>query len=255
MGSFPDKTGTSICYTERFTTHGVNMIIPRAVVFDLDGTLLHTLPDIASSCNHALSLFGLPTLPDDEVMRYVGNGARELLYSASRLKDDDPRLDRIVDEYIRHYQSHPVVLTEWMPHARDAIEQLSSMPLAICSNKPRSITDRILHTLRVEERFAVIVGGGDTTRPKPSPDALRFAAAKLRVDPGELVMVGDGPQDVLCGRAAGARTVAISNGYSPEAFLRELRPDMLLKDLHALPDVVIRWTKTTVAARRSFHPE
>ena len=100
-----------------------------------------------------------------------------------------------------------------------------------------------------------MVGEGDVPKGKPAPDGLLHVAERLRLDPKELVMVGDGPQDVLCGKSVGARTVAVSTGYTPGPFLRELRPDLLLEDLAKLPDTVVRWCKTTLPARRSFRPQ
>lgn len=230
------------------------MLAPRVIVFDLDGTLLDTSPDIAASCNHALELFGRPALPIEEVVRYVGDGARRLMSRAARMKDTDPDLDAIVEEFVKHYQDNPVQRTTWMPYATHALEELAEMPLAICTNKPRAIARRILETLHAEERFSIIVGGGDLPRNKPAPDPLRYIAEQLHVDPKELVMVGDGPQDVLCGKSVGARTVAVATGYTSEAFLRELHPDMLLDDLRILPDIVNRWREATVRARRSQLP-
>jgi 2-phosphoglycolate phosphatase len=230
------------------------MLAPRVIVFDLDGTLLDTSPDIAASCNYALELFGRSVLPIEEVVRYVGDGARRLMSRASRMKDDDPDLDGLVEEFVKHYHEHPVQRTTWMPYATHALEELADMPLAICTNKPRAITDRILEALHAEERFSVVVGGDDLPRSKPAPDPLRHIAATLSVDPKELVMVGDGPQDVLCGKAVGARTIAVATGYTSEVFLRELHPDMLLDDLRILPDIVKRWREATVRARRSQEP-
>lgn len=230
------------------------MLAPRVIVFDLDGTLLDTSPDIASSCNYALELFGRSALPMEEVVRYIGDGARRLMSRASRMRDDDPALDGLVEEFVKHYHDHPVQRTTWMPYATHALEELADMPLAICTNKPRAITDRILQALHAEERFSVVVGGDDLPRAKPAPDPLRHIAATLSVDPKELVMVGDGPQDVLCGKSVGARTIAVASGYTSEVFLRELHPDMLLDDLRILPDIVKRWREATVRARRSQQP-
>ncbi|HQK17786.1 MAG TPA: HAD-IA family hydrolase [Polyangiaceae bacterium] len=227
------------------------MLAPRVIVFDLDGTLLDTSPDLALSCNHALEVYGRTPLPVEEIQRYIGDGARRLMSRAARMKDDDPNLDGLVEEFIRHYQQYPVQRTTWMPYATHVLEELSEMLLAICTNKPRSITDAILDTLHASERFALVVGGGDLERNKPSPDPLRFTAKQLRVDPKELVMVGDGPQDVLAGKSVGARTIAVAAGYTSETFLRELHPDMLLDDLRTLPDIIQRWREATVRVGRS----
>jgi phosphoglycolate phosphatase len=198
---------------------------------------------LATACNHILALFGFRTIPIEEYRLYVGDGARNLVSRAARLRDDDPRLDEIVETYVRHYASHPIEKTQWMPYATDTLDQLASIPLAISTNKPRAVTDVILKALGVENRFALVVGGGDVKRPTPAPDSLRLIAEKLGMKADELVMVGDGTQDVLCGKSVGARTIAVSTGYASETSLRELMPDALIKNLRTVPDTVNRWTK------------
>ena len=217
------------------------MCIPLAVVFDLDGTLLDTLPDIATSCNHALQQFGLPTLPEEQIRGYVGDGAITLISRATRLSDDDPLLHKVFAAYMQHYVEHPIEKTRWMPHATETIAMLAPLPLAICTNKPRTIVDRILRTLGAADRFVVVVGEGDVARSKPAPDALLLVAEKLAVAPQQLVMVGDGPQDVLCGKSVGARTIAVTGGFASTDVLRTLEPDVLLDSLAEVPDVVRRW--------------
>ena len=168
----------------------------------------------------------------------------------SALPEGDAQLDALVDVFLRHYHDHPVVQTTWLPYATHALEELGDMPMTICTNKPRDIADRILEAFHAEERFTMIVGGGDVPRGKPAPDPLRFIAKELGVDTKELVVVGDGPQDVLAGKSVGARTIAVATGFTSKVFLRELRPDVLLDDLQQVPDIVKRWRESTVRARR-----
>ncbi len=227
------------------------MFAPRVIVFDLDGTLLDTRPTLVASCNHTLQHFGKQPLPMEEVIRYVGDGSRRLMARAARVRDDDPRLDSIVEEFANYYLAHPVQGTTWMPFATHVLETLADIPLALCTNKPRAITDRVLDALQATERFSMIVGGDDMPRPKPAPDALLHICKQLDVNPKELVIVGDGPQDILCGKSVEARTVALAKGYTSESILRELRPDVLLDDLRTLPDVVERWREATVRIRWS----
>ncbi|MCU0689953.1 MAG: HAD-IA family hydrolase [Polyangiaceae bacterium] len=231
------------------------MFIPRVVVFDLDGTLLNTGPDITTSCNFALQNHGFEALDEQRVVRFVGDGARMLMARASGLSTRDARLDTLVEAFVSHYQEHPIQATTWLPFATHALEELSELQLALCTNKPRSITVRILAALHAEERFAVVVAGGDVPRGKPATDSLRKVAVDLEVDPREMVMIGDGPQDVLAGKSVGARTMAVATGYTSRVFLQELRPDVLLDDLRTAPDVIRRWRESTVRARKSFCDE
>jgi len=142
-----------------------------------------------------------------------------------------------------------------MPHAEAAIASITNLPLAICTNKPRKIVDKILDFLNIKNRFAIVIAGGDLPRIKPAPDCLQRIATQLNIDPREIVIVGDGPQDILCGKSIGARTIAVTSGYSHEAILRELRPTMLVYDLEALPDILTRWNNSTFRGRRMSQPQ
>jgi phosphoglycolate phosphatase len=227
------------------------MLAPRVVAFDLDGTLLDTGSDIARSCNYALQQHGFATLNPSQVVRFVGDGARKLMAGASGLAEQHERLDALVDAFVKHYEQHPIEATTWLPFAERALDQLAKLPLALCTNKSRAVTDRILAALHAAERFAVIVAGGDVPRCKPAPDPLRKVAADLEVDPTQIVMIGDGPQDVLAGRAVGARTIAVTTGFSSRDVLQALHPDALLDNLRTAPDLIHQWRRSAARYRES----
>ncbi|HEY3257204.1 MAG TPA: HAD-IA family hydrolase, partial [Polyangiaceae bacterium] len=166
------------------------------VVFDLDGTLIDSRLDIASSANHALGAHGFATLSVGEISGYVGDGARLLLARAARLEPSAPALDALLATFIDYYQQHPTDHTLLLPGAQEALTQLSHLPLALCTNKPRAITDRVLAQLRLPVRFRVVVASGDLPKNKPDPLPLRYIGEQLGLSPVQLVMVGDGAQDI-----------------------------------------------------------
>lgn len=214
------------------------MIAPRAVVFDLDGTLVDAVADIALALNHVLVESGRSELPTEVIAGYVGDGARALVARAVRLEGTE--LDPILRAFLDHYAAHPVVRSRWMPGAREALDELRTLPLALCTNKPREIAVAVLSALGVLDRFSTVVGGGDCA-PKPSADALRLVASRLGVVPAQLVMVGDGTQDALAGKAVGARTIAVMNGYGSVEALRASAPDEMVESMHEVPGVMRRW--------------
>lgn len=214
------------------------MIVPRAVVFDLDGTLVDAVADIALALNHVLVESGRSELPTEVIAGYVGDGARALVARAVRLEGAE--LDPVLRAFLDRYAAHPVVRSRWMPGAREALDDLRALPLALCTNKPREIAVAVLSALGVLDRFSTVVGGGDCA-PKPSADALRLVASRLGVAPAQLVMVGDGTQDALAGKAVGARTIAVMNGYGSVEALRASAPDELVGSMHEVPDVMRRW--------------
>ena len=218
----------------------LGIAIRLGIVFDLDGTLIDSREDIAAAANHALGAHGLPTLSIPEIASYVGDGARILLQRASKLTDA-ARLDVLLATFLEYYAAHPTDHTRLLPGAHEALSQLSHLPLALCTNKPRSITDAVLRNLRLPAPFAIVVAGGDLAKNKPDPLPLLHIAQHLGLSPAELVMVGDGPQDVLCAKAAGSHSVAVEGGMQGRELLLAAEPDVVLPSLSELPSALLRW--------------
>jgi phosphoglycolate phosphatase len=210
----------------------------RAIVFDLDGTLIDSRKDIASACNHALTAHGFSALPQSDVERYVGDGARSLMAGAAGLPEDHPSVDALLQGFLDYYAAHPTDQTSLMPGAAEALESLAGLPLAICTNKPRRTTLAVLDGLCLSVHFTAVSAGGDHAQKKPHPAPLLHLAGSLGVLPSELLMVGDGAQDVLSGHAAGAVTVGVRGGIQPVERLLKAAPHHLLDTLHELPALV-----------------
>ncbi len=227
------------------------MQIPRAIVFDLDGTLFDTSIAIVQAMNHAYASRGRAPLAPSEFLQFVGDGARLLCARAAGLPEEDPEVDALVDAYVGYYVAHPLDHTTFMPGAQEALEQLRDYRLAICSNKPRPATEALLGALGVTDRFETILAGGDMLEKKPDPKPVLEIAKRLRLAPSQLVVVGDGPQDVEAGRRAGARTVGIIGTIVAADRLRESSPDVLLHSMADLPAVVARWARASEPHGRS----
>jgi phosphoglycolate phosphatase len=221
----------------------LGIAIRLGVVFDLDGTLIDSRLDIANSANHALSAHGYATLSVSEISTYVGDGARLLLARSARLEPSAPALDALLATFVAHYVEHPTDHTLLLPGAHEALTQLSelNLPLALCTNKPRAIADRVLANLRLPVAFQVVVGSGDLPKNKPDPLPLRYIATELGLSPTELVMVGDGAQDIACAKAAGAHSVGVVGGMQAHDLLLASEPDVLLESLLELPAALQRW--------------
>ncbi len=178
-----------------------------ALVFDLDGTLIDSRADIAAAVNHTLSRLGYATLPLEQVMGYVGDGAGHLIMRAAGLPSDSPELQTMLDQFLEYYTAHAADQTAWMPGALASLDALAMYPLAVCTNKPRATTLAVLGAFGALGRFASIVAGGDLPALKPDPLPLLEIAKQLHCAPTELVVVGAGPQDIEAGKRAGAYTI------------------------------------------------
>lgn len=210
----------------------------NGVAFDLDGTLVDSRRDIAEAANHALSKAGLSQLPHAELESYVGDGAPLLMARAARLDVTDPKTRDMVADFLDYYAEHPIDHTSVMPGTLEALDALESFALGVCTNKPRRTSVAVLRGLGLEARFKGVVAGDDLPQRKPDPAMVHETARRLGIAVTEMVMVGDGPQDVLSGRAAGALTVGVRGGIQAFDRLVASAPDLLIDTLAELPAAI-----------------
>jgi phosphoglycolate phosphatase len=178
------------------------------LIFDLDGTLIDSVGDIADSLNEVLARHGLPTHDDAAVARMVGSGVRELVRRA--LPANHP-LDEIVGEYRAHYSARPIGRTVLYPGVK---ETLAALPMrkAVATNKPGALARRILDELGVVRQFVAVLGEDDVGRTKPDPlivERLRGETPRERT-----LYVGDSPVDAATARNAGVPLALVTYGYA-----------------------------------------
>lgn len=210
---------------------------PRAVVFDLDGTLLDSLDDVAVHLERVLPRFGHVAPRRDEVARMVGDGARVLVARALGTPDAPhaPEVSRILEAYLASYAADPVVATRVMPGARELLDALAArgIPAVVCTNKPAAIA-RAVVAATLGDSVRATVGAGDAPRLKPHPDPILAALASISARPASSWMVGDGEPDVAGARAAGVPAIAYLGGYGREDRLRAAGADLYVRDLREL---------------------
>ena len=215
------------------------------VVFDLDGTLVDSRRDIAEAANYALEKAGLSRLPQDELESYVGDGAPLLLARAARTDVKDLKTAAMVADFLDYYAEHPIDHTTVMPGGLDALDALADLPLGVCTNKPRRTSIAVLRGLGLEARFKGVVAGDDLPQRKPDPAMVMESARLLGLPVRSIVMVGDGPQDVLSGRAAGAFTIGVRGGIQALERLTASAPDLIIDTLAELPEAVSQLARGT----------
>ena len=196
-------------------------IAVRLIVFDLDGTLVDSKDDLASSVNHALSASGFPVLPRETVYSYVGNGATALI-RRSLPAGREEALGAVLDRFLDHYGRHLLDTTVPYPGVREALgEWARSYKMAVLTNKPIGMTRALLSGLSLESHFADVRGGDSFGNKKPHPEGLLRIMAAGESAPAETLMVGDSVNDVLAGRAAGVATCGVTYGLGAAGFLAE----------------------------------
>jgi phosphoglycolate phosphatase len=192
--------------------------LPAAIIFDLDGTLIHSMPDVRRALNVTLAEEGRPPLTLDDVRGLVGHGARPMIEGALRLTGGlapDADIDGFRRRYLAHYAADPIACTTVYPGARQALADLrtAGCVLGICSNKPSVMVTKVLAALELDHLFAGTTGGDDVERGKPHADHLVETLRRMCVGGESVVMVGDSATDVAAARNAGMPVVAVTFGY------------------------------------------
>ncbi len=215
------------------------MTLPfEAVVFDLDGTLVDSAPDLCALVNEMLAELGRPGLDLDEVRPMIGDGSRALLERGLRASGGVPPtvdLDALFAEFLRRYVRWPVRLDQVCAGVVAALEELvaAGVRLGVCTNKPQAPTDRLLTALALERFFGAAIGGDALPVRKPDAGHLRAVLARLGVDVGRAALVGDSRTDLLTARAAGVPCVLVSFGYTPVP-ARDLGADRVIDHMSEL---------------------
>jgi phosphoglycolate phosphatase len=180
----------------------------RLAVFDLDGTLVDSVDDLAASVNHALRVVGLPPRTREEVRGFIGEGARVLLERA--VSPHQERLEPALAAWRAHYEAHLLDRTCPYPGIPAALAG-ARRPLAVLTNKPGEMARRILAGLGLSPRFAAVVGGDEAPR-KPDPTGVRALLAQAGARAEDAVLIGDSVVDAATARAAGLRFVGVTWG-------------------------------------------
>lgn len=214
------------------------------IVFDLDGTLVDTAPDLVRALNATLDLEGLPRVRAEVVRGLVGHGARNLIERAAGLSGVQfgaERLDQLTQAYIQFYREDIAAASAPFPGVTEALAALADAgaALSVCTNKRTDLSVQLLDALDLSRYFAVIVGADAVAERKPHPDHFRAAVTRAGGDVRRSIMIGDTAADVASARGAGAPVAIVSFGYS-DVGADELGADALLHHYAELPEACRR---------------
>jgi len=212
------------------------------IVFDLDGTLVDTAPDLVDTLNAILGRHGVPPVASEDARMMIGAGVKPLLQRALASKGLEPppaEIDAMFAQYLLLYAAHIADRSRPFPGLVGALDILAAQGcrLAVCTNKLEWLSVRLLDALGLSSRFAAVCGQDTFAMRKPDPEMLRLTIARAGGDPLHAVMVGDSMTDVATARAAGIPVVAVDFGYT-ETPPRELGADRLIGHFDALPDAI-----------------
>lgn len=215
---------------------------PPLIVFDLDGTLVDTAPDLIDTLNVILAREGMPPVAYDEARLLIGGGARRMVERALIGEGRDPLpalVDRLFGEFLDHYSAHIADRSRPFPHLETALDRLAARGcrFAVCTNKLERLSRLLLDALALTPRFDAICGQDTFGVMKPNPQALLGTVARAAGSPAQAVMVGDSETDVATARAACIPVIAVDFGYT-ERPVTEFGPDRVISSFSALPAAV-----------------
>lgn len=218
------------------------------IVFDLDGTLVDTAPDLVATLNHVLACEGLPPVAYQEARNMVGGGARVMVERGLKAEGRvlaTAEVDRMVRDFIAHYADHIAVGSRPFHGVEAALDRLaaSECRLAVCTNKLEWLSLRLLDTLGLRPRFRAICGGDTFGVSKPDPKILRGTISRAGGDPARAIMIGDSMTDIATARAAGVPVIAVDFGYT-EVPIAQLKPDRVVSAFADLPEAVFQTLST-----------
>jgi phosphoglycolate phosphatase len=218
------------------------MTSARIIVFDLDGTLVDTAPDLISALNWVLDREGLPPVPLQSARSMIGAGARRLIERGLELEGRAASFEdvtRLTGDFIDYYAAHIADASRPFDGLESALDDLAAhgYRFAVCTNKLEWLSKRLLDQLGLSARFAAICGADTFGVSKPDPAILQQTIARAGGQLSQAIMVGDAGPDIGVARRAGIPVIGVEFGYT-EVPIADLKPDRLVGHMHELPAAV-----------------
>ena len=218
----------------------------KVIIFDLDGTLIDSSPDLALAINHMLKKLNRETFSLEEIHHWVGNGAetlvRRALSGSATISDeiDEDEFKKALDIFLKFYAKNLAVATVTYPHVPSTLSKLKAhgYQLAIVTNKPFDFVAPILKKLKLEEYFELYLGGDSLKEKKPNPAPLLYVCNKLNVSVEESVMVGDSKNDILAAQACQMQSIGVTYGYNYGEPIATYNPDVYLSDFSEIGELL-----------------
>lgn len=217
----------------------------RHLLFDLDGTLVDSAPDLSSAINRMLQALSLNTFSPDVIRGWVGNGAQVLTHRAlsgsSELDTNinNERLNRALKIFLKEYESQLCVDSCLYPNVKETLFELKrrGYSLSIVTNKPERFVAPILAQLGIGDLFELIIGGDTLEKRKPDPLPLFHACRALNLAPEQVVMIGDSKNDILAAKAANMLSIGLTYGYNYGESIARYEPEWVCEDFAQLLSV------------------
>ncbi len=217
----------------------------KLIGFDLDGTLVNSLPDLALSLNSAFAEAGLPQAPEELVLTWIGNGAdilfaRGMEWTGRAHEFSEEELAQIKRRFGHFYGENVCNISQLYPNIKETLETLKAQGyiLAVVTNKPTKHVLPVLKAFEIDHLFSEALGGQSLPVIKPHPAPLYYLCGKFGLYPHEMLFVGDSKNDILAAKAAGCKSVGLTYGYNYNIPISESEPDYVCEDFAEILEII-----------------
>jgi phosphoglycolate phosphatase len=207
------------------------------LIFDLDGTLVDSKKDLTASVNHVRNQFGLPVLTEEQIARFIGNGALMLIRRALDTKATEENVQAGLQMFLSYYRAHMLDSTSLYPGVRETLDHFADSKLAVLTNKPVHFSCAMLDGLGIYKHFTAVYGGNSFDKKKPDPVGIYQILSDTKGQRERTWMIGDSAVDVLTGRNAGVKTCGVTYGYATETF-NDAQPDFMVDRFSELQGLI-----------------
>ena len=207
-----------------------------ALIFDLDGTLIHSVPDMHLAISKTLKEFNLGVISEQQLQLFVGQGMLKLSERVVKFCGGDQSLvEPVYKSYRENYSEVPYKFSRYMKGVENTLKTLfdRNIPMSICTNKRQLVTEKLLTQMNIDHYFKTIVGAQDGIPLKPNREMIDLVISKLNLDNFLYFMIGDTANDVEAARSAGIKSIIVSGGYTEQS-VEDLNSDYILNDMGEL---------------------
>ena len=207
-----------------------------ALIFDLDGTLIHSVPDMHLAISKTLKEFNLGSISEKQLQLFVGQGMLKLSERVVKFCGGSKSLvEPVYLSYRKNYSQTPYKLSRYMKGVESTIKTLfdKNIPMSICTNKRQLVTEKLLDQMNINHYFNIVVGAQDGIPLKPNKEMVESVISKLNLDNFSYLMIGDTENDVEAARSAGIKSIIVSGGYTNKP-VEKLNADYILNDIGEL---------------------
>jgi len=221
----------------------MNLTNKKLLIFDLDGTLIDSVPDLAIAVNYMLTQFGYQTADEETVHTWIGNGAQTLVRRALTSQTEEyneTRFNKALTIFLNYYAEHACVKTTAYPHVASTLKTLQSKgyKMAIVTNKPFVFIEPILKGLSLDGFFDYYIGADSLEKKKPDPEPLLHVCKKLGFLVENSLMIGDSKNDIIAAKNANIHSVGVTYGYNYGEHITLYKPDVIIDDFSKMVEIL-----------------